>query len=254
MVNYCKTCGEPLSREVKFGDKIINLPLACKCQREEREQLEQQIARVKALLRNADIICEGYLEQYYLDMTFDKDDSTETKVSADMRRYVDKWDMVKENNLGLLLMGNYGTGKTFYASCIANAVRKKGEFVLIGTVSKLIRLMNDGFGKDRDEWESKIQSYPLMVLDDIGTERDTEYNYEQIENIIDLRYQAKKPLIVTTNLTTDAIKELASSNDIRKGRAWSRIRELCTTYVITGEDRRKTTAKEKRDAVKELFE
>lgn len=251
MIKYCDKCGEPLTREVQFGDKIMTLPLACKCQRQERMELEAQMKKDREILRNADIIRNGYLDRYYAELTFDKDDSAESKASKDMKRYAQKWQQMKEKNIGLLLMGGYGSGKTYYASAIANEVRRLGESVLIGTLSKLIQELNENYGRNREDWEEKIQTYPIMVLDDLGVERETDYNLEQMENIIDLRYRANRPLIVTTNLSPDEIKDI--KGDIRKERAWSRIREMCVPYVITGKDRRKDTGNEKIAVVREMF-
>jgi len=251
VITYCTKCGEPLSREIPFGDRTISVPLVCKCKREEREEFERQDKINREMLRNADIIRNGYLDRYYAELTWDKDDSPDSKASKDLRRYVAKWERMKEENIGLLLIGSYGTGKTFYASCIANDIRRQGEFVLIGTLSKLIAEMNADYGRNRTEWEEKIMSYPLMVIDDFGIERETDYNFEQIENIIDLRYRSHRPTIVTTNLSPDEIKNIRG--DIRKERAWSRIREMCTPYVITGKDRRKDTGNAKIERLKELF-
>lgn len=235
MVNVCPICGEPKAREVQFGGNTVTLPLACKCDRERQAELENEIAERRKVFRNSEIIRNGYLDTYYSELTFDVDDSPKSKASIDLKRYCEKWEAMKQKNIGLLLMGSYGTGKTFYASCIANEVRKQGDYVLIGTLSKLMQEMNADYGRDKAEWENKIKTYPLMVIDDLGVERDTEYSYEQIENIIDLRYRSKLPVIVTTNISKT---DLMNLNDVRKERVWSRLREMCTAYVITGKDRR----------------
>ena len=235
MVNVCPICGEPKAREVQFGGNTVTLPLACKCDRERQAELENEIAERRKVFRNSEIIRNGYLDTYYSELTFDVDDSPKSKASIDLKRYCEKWEAMKQKNIGLLLMGSYGTGKTFYASCIANEVRKQGDYVLIGTLSKLMQEMNADYGHDKAEWENKIKTYPLMVIDDLGVERDTEYSYEQIENIIDLRYRSKLPVIVTTNISKN---DLMNLNDVRKERVWSRLREMCTAYVITGKDRR----------------
>ena len=55
----------------------------------------------------------------------------------------------------------------------------------------------------RNEYISRLCRYPLLILDDFGMERGTEYGLEQVFNVIDSRYRSGKPLIVTTNLTLD---------------------------------------------------
>ena len=140
MVDKCPKCGEPKSREVQFGGNTITLPLACKCDRERQEELEREIAERRKAFRNGEIIRNGYLDTYYAELTFDIDDSPDSKASKDLKRYCEKWETMKEKNIGLLLMGSYGTGKTFYAypGCAAgrgfDELGEKG--VLCGTVSE----------------------------------------------------------------------------------------------------------------------
>lgn len=250
MVEICPKCGEPKSREVPFNNTVITLPLACKCDRERQEELEREIAERRKAFRNGEIIRNGYLDTYYAELTFDKDDSPDSNASKDLKRYCEKWEAMKEKNIGLLLMGSYGTGKTFYASCIANEIRKQGDYVLIGTLNKLMQEMNADYGRDKAEWENKIKTYPLMVIDDLGVERDTEFSYEQIENIIDLRYRSKLPVIVTTNISKSDLQNL---NDVRKERVWSRLREMCTAYTVTGVDRRVQKGRQKQAEFAELI-
>jgi DNA replication protein DnaC len=249
-VSVCPVCGEPTSRIVKFKDKEITLPLACRCAREAQAELDNQIRRDRIVFRNSEILRNGYLDRYYAELTFDKDDAPQSQESIDMKRYLSKWEQMKKKNIGLLLMGGYGTGKTFYASAIANGVRNLGDYVLIGTLNKLIHEMNDDYGSYKNEWEEKIKTYPLMVIDDLGVERDTDYSYEQIENVIDLRYRSKLPLIVTTNISKDDLKNL---NDTRKERVWSRLTEMCVPYAIKGADRRRNKAINKRADFNELM-
>ena len=50
----------------------------------------------------------------------------------------------------------------------------------------------------RNEYISRLCSFPLLIIDDFGMERGTEYGLEQVYNVIDSRYRSRKPLIVTT--------------------------------------------------------
>ena len=58
----------------------------------------------------------------------------------------------------------------------------------------------------RNEYISRLCHYPLLIIDDFGMERGTEYGLEQVFNVIDSRYRSGKPLIVTTNLTLDDLR------------------------------------------------
>ena len=77
------------------------------------------------------------------------------------------------------------------------------------------------------------------MIDDLAAERDTEYMWEQVMNVVDSRYRAGLPLIVTTNLTA---QELSSPSDVRKARVYSRLLEMCLPFHVEGADRRRVKA------------
>ena len=62
------------------------------------------------------------------------------------------------------------------------------------------------FGEERTSFLDSLGDYDLLIIDDLGVERNTEYAMEQIFSIIDSRYYSGKPLIVTTNLKLDELK------------------------------------------------
>ena len=96
----------------------------------------------------------------------------------------------------------------------------------------------------------RLCGYPLLVIDDFGMERGTEYALEQIYNIIDSRYRSRKPLIVTTNLT---LTELKNPQDTAHARIYDRLLELCTPIACTGPSMRKDIGQAKLDLLKTLL-
>ena len=108
-------------------------------------------------------------------------------------------------NLGLLLWGGVGTGKSFLAGCIANALMEQEVPVRMTNFARILNELNGSFS-GRNDIVDKFCRYPLLIIDDFGMERSTEYALEQIYNIVDSRYRSRKPLIVTTNLTLDEIR------------------------------------------------
>ena len=91
----------------------------------------------------------------------------------------------------------------------------------------------------------------MLILDDLGIERSTEYALEQVYAVIDERYKSGLPVIITTNLK---IAEIRNPEDVAYARIYSRILEMCTPVRISGEDRRKSIGKEKQQVVKEVLE
>ena len=117
-------------------------------------------------------------------------------------RYVEQWQTMRAENLGLFLWGGVGTGKSFLAGCIANALIEQEVPVHMTNFARILNELNSSFS-GRNEVVDKLCCYPLLVIDDFGMERGTEYALEQVYNIADSRYRSQKPLIVTTNLTLD---------------------------------------------------
>lgn len=82
----------------------------------------------------------------------------------------------------------------------------------------------------------------LLIIDDLGAERGTEYAVENVFNVIDRRYRSGKPLIITTNLH---ISMLTNEQSLDKKRIYDRILELCIPIGVNGASKRTATAKEK---------
>lgn len=231
----CSVCGEPLFMEVTlFGEKRL-WRRQCACRRKELAE-EEAYDRAQVLGEKRKRILEvGYLNPAYANYTFASVDDKESKVAKDMKQYADNFEKALKINKGIYLYGNAGVGKTFYASCIANEWRKKGGYVLIGSATDFIRYFTKNYGRNEDA-ENQIRTYPLMVIDDIGIERSNESTMSIMDEIIDMRYLAKKPLICTSNFAPES---LYSAEGAYGERIKSRLSEMCVSYPVTGKDRRK---------------
>ncbi|MCD8190266.1 MAG: ATP-binding protein [Clostridiales bacterium] len=177
--------------------------------------------------------------------------SAEDSPSIQMaRRYVEHWPQMKENNLGLLLWGDVGTGKSFTAACIANALLENGVPVLMTNFSKILNKMGGMYSEQRYRYIASLAEYELLIIDDLGIERSTDYAMEQVYAVVDERYKSNKPLIVTTNLT---ISQIRNAEDVAHARIYSRVLELCTPVQVRGTDRRTAIGRDKQTMVKELL-
>ena len=161
------------------------------------------------------------------------------------RRYVDHWEELYRENMGLLFWGRPGNGKTFAAACIANALLEREgirettvKMTTLGTV--LNRLLGMA-AQDKEWYLGSLRSCDLLILDDFGMERQTDYAREQVFGIIDGRCMAGKPLIVTTNLSLQELKEPA---DLAQQRICDRILAQCIPVCFSGESLRREKAKE----------
>ena len=133
------------------------------------------------------------------------------------------------------MYGTVGTGKTFAAACIANALIDKGYPCLVTNFTRLINTLS-GMYDGKQDYIDGLNRFALLVIDDLATEADTEYRNEIVYNVIDSRYRAGLPMIITTNLTGEEMKKPA---DVRKQRICSRLFERCIPVEVKGADRRR---------------
>ena len=255
---YCKKCGEPLKLGLditgpmaeRLGKKRY-VPRNCACMRmmfaaeAEIEQKRKQAEKIANIRR------DNLKAEKYRNSTFNKDDGRCEKLRNICENYVDKRKEMIDSNMGIAFLGSNGSGKTFWASCIANALIDAGATVYMSTLTKLIHDMNANYGEKREFLECKIKNVDFLILDDYGAERGTEYSLEQAFEIIDARYNAGKPLIITANLTEEVLNNPPAMN---YGRSYSRILEMCPLIIRAEGERRKEIAAEKRKAlIKMLF-
>ena len=161
------------------------------------------------------------------------------------RRYVQHWEEMQQENLGLLFWGRPGSGKTFAAACIANALLSRQEpgapSVKMTTFGTVLNRLPGMSAQDKDWYLGSFRNCDLLILDDFGMERQTEYAREQVFHLIDGRYLVRKPLIITTNLS---LQELKNPADMAQRRIYDRILELCIPVCFDGESLRQEKAKE----------
>ena len=156
---------------------------------------------------------------------------------------------MQKKNTGLLIWGGIGTGKSFFAGCIANALMEREVPVCMTNFARILNELNNSFS-GRNEVVERLCRYPLLIIDDFGMERDTNYALEQVYNIIDSRYRSKRPLIITTNLTLDEIRH---PQDVAHARIYDRVLEMCVPVSCFGTSIRKDTAQEQLNNLKSLI-
>lgn len=180
---------------------------------------------------------------------FANDDGANEKVSSIMRNYAENFDEMCEKGKGLLLFGKVGRGKSFLAACVGNYLIERGIPALMTNFSRIERESNRDFSK-RQEYFDALNKFPLLILDDLGTERDTKFMNEVVYTVIDSRAKAGLPTIVTTNLTAE---ELKSPANLTNQRVFSRLLELCIPIEVEGNDRRREKLRENFGAYKDLL-
>lgn len=138
---------------------------------------------------------------------------------------------------GIMFTGPVGTGKTHLAAAIANKLIDKLYTVVFGNVTDIITLIKSSYSAKGDMSEAEIintiTNIDLLVIDDLGKEYATENTRMLLYQIINRLYENEKPVIVTTNLTADA---LTVKYGERGQPIVSRLTEMCTPVVLGGND------------------
>lgn len=255
-IEYCSKCREPL-------EKVVNMPLfdgtgrsemskvhlACKCIREEKEKIRQrlehqermtEIAKIKNLSLIDDRLRYATLSNY--NITSDNE-----RVHRIASNYVKNFDEMLSNSQGLLFWGDVGTGKSYTAAAIANELMEQMHSVVMTSFVKLLQIIESG----KSDVIERVNRATLLVIDDFGVERNTDYALEQVYNIIDSRYRKRKPIIITSNVTINAMK---SCSDIRQVRIYDRIFEMCYPVKVDGTSFRKKEAAKKFEEMKQILE
>lgn len=231
---YCGKCHTPKQCAVEFAGIEKVVPCICHCKAEAIKQEEEQRQQRAFFERVQRYRRMGFPESDMGNWTFANDDRSNQKMSDAMQNYVKHFDEFRAKGKGLLLFGNVGTGKTFYAACIANALIDKGIPCLVTNFARIANTVQ-GLFEGRQEYYDSMNRFTLLLIDDLAAERKTEYMQEIVFNVIDARYRSGLPLIVTTNLTRE---ELQHPADITYQRTFSRLFEMCTPIEIDGKDRR----------------
>lgn len=221
----------------------------CKCAEQERDrENERRKAEERQRYINA-LRVNGIQDTELRGCTFEN--SRPEPMIGKARRYVEEWPRMKSENIGLLFWGNTGNGKTYTAACIANALISRGTPALVTSFGKIINAVTGMFADERIKYIESLQEFPLLVLDDLGTERNSSFALEIVYTVIDNRDKAKLPLIVTTNIP---ISELKQAPNMDYQRIYDRVLEMCVPLHFTGESLRKIAAAEKLEQARKLFE
>ena len=248
---YCSRCRTPRQKRLEIIGKLYEPRCMCACQTaayEQREQERKQQEFLDVVAKNRSV---GLTDPVLRKHTFENDLGYNHKQMKMAKRFVENWDEFRKNAMGLLLWGYVGTGKSYIAGCIANALLDKGVPVMMTNFTRMLNKLTDMYSGDRNAYIDSFNSFPLLIIDDLGVERNSEFAREQVFNIIDSRYRSQLPMIVTTNLTVDELKNPA---DLARARIYDRVLERCTAIKVNDQNIRKLNMAENLAKAKQFLE
>jgi DNA replication protein DnaC len=232
---YCGKCHT--KKQVRLtlpNGRVVTPHCICKCEKERLDKEEQEQKDRERLIQIERYRSVGFSDKELKKCRFSSDDGGNREVTKVAKNFVKNFDYMKKNGKGLIFYGGVGTGKTFIASCIANALIDECIPCMVTNISRIVNQLS-GMFEGKQNYIDSLNKYSLLIIDDFGMERSTEYVNEIVYNVIDTRYRSGLPLIVTTNLSENDLK---NPDDLAKQRIYSRILEMCFPVEVGGTDRR----------------
>lgn len=234
ILGRCEICKEV----IKYKTNKYEFMRDCKCMRKYR--VEAKLDKFKSL----SITDRNFKSDIFMNAKIDKN-GAEAELYRKIKNYVKGFDEVLKLNDGLLFKGNCGTGKTFLANCICNFLIDKGYAVLSFKLADYLRVLREDFEK-KTGLEGKlleaIKEADMLFIDDLGSEKLSEdWGKEKLCTLIDTRYSARKPILITTNLTATEMVDFLRYKNTDK--ILDRINQMTKTFDFTWETKRKPNKK-----------
>lgn len=231
----CPKCGGTLLKKLSDGTEVA---LECECMAKNR--VNKKIKKFQHL----SISDRNSGQDTFKHAVFSCVE--EEKLFKQMKKYVLGFKLAMQENAGLLFIGKPGTGKTFTANCIVNYLKANGYTVLSFSLAGYFRKIRDSYSSKEGNVESDllkaVKEADLLFLDDLGSEIISEgWGKEKLFSLIDERYRANKPIIVTTNLDMTELEELLKFNNVDK--ITDRLCEMTTVVPFTWNSKRKKMKK-----------
>lgn len=231
-VKHCANCGGALQTVVEFNGVQKFVSCICKCEKERRdkEQREKEAAQRRTMSRLL-----AFHDDVMKNWSFENDNGNNPRIFAALKNYVANFETLRADGHGLLLYGNVGTGKTYAAASVANALIDRDYSVLMTNFSRITNDLQESFN-GRNKKIDRLNDNDLLIIDDLAAERQTDYMNEIIYSVIDARYRINKPFIITTNLTMDCFK---NPPNVATARIYDRIIEKCFPIEVNGVSQRR---------------
>mgnify|MGYP002551602570 FL=1 len=207
---------------------------------EKKLELMQEFSkRVERIIKNSK------MSKRNLSYKFDnyEPNNSNRKVFNNLKKYSERLVNGIEKK-GLILIGNNGVGKTHLACSIANKLIENGTPVIYGTLINLLAELRNSYDIDKNISEMEIfklyENVDLLIIDDLGKEKPSEWGLEKLFTIINSRYENNLPVIITTNYNQKSLMERLSLNgEIETAKSIiSRLYEMCYLVKIDDIDHR----------------
>ncbi len=257
----CEFCGKKLYYEaaVLWGDSFAesqviwwsNEPDECDCESAQIAALKRQVmaadkreeARHNEITSSLRELCG--IKKRFWERTFDNfiADTPGRKMAYSAGiDYAHTFDDKAASGIGLYIEGTYGTGKTHLAAAIGLSLIEQEKSVIMLTSFDLLDKIKQSFDNDglsEQEITRRYKTCDLLIIDDLGKEQCTEWSMSILYSIINERYEAMKPIIITTNFSADDLIKILTpkgSGNQKAAAIISRLKEMSRTVTMAWED------------------
>ena len=224
----CEHCGADLpAKTVEFGGREVQIGYEfCHCEGATKERMvnmeRERLREIEEAARELDRKCAAAgIPKRYMRADHDKAEAVAAAV---------------EDGQGFYIYGGQGTYKTTLAMAVARILVARGAVVRVCVVPNLMEAMRSRTAEDRAVTE-RLSTCGVLILDDLGKESPTAYACERLFSIINDRYNAMLPVIVTSNYSRGDIARRLSEGDVGPSIA-SRLVETTRIVHLDGADRR----------------
>jgi DNA replication protein DnaC len=204
MDEKCPICGGTgiIRLDVPITDSRFGKAFYCKCKTEERRRKAMQKLRELSGITDAELE-QWTFEKFHLGGCEPAKGQTKAAAQGYMKKAVAFLQEFAENPSGwVVLQGEVGTGKSHLAFAVALHRIERAQPVYVSTAPDMLDVLRDAYNEEDGEFQrrfERIRSCPLLILDDLGSERLSDWAEERIYMLFNYRYQKRLPTLVTTN-------------------------------------------------------
>lgn len=214
---HCKNVVDPIEIKIEaLGIKRMVQP-ACECEAKEQKRLQEEAEKFQIQKDINKMFAFSDLGERYKNATLENFEARKGSDACKMFAEILVKEFEEWKEQALVFWGQVGNGKTHLAAAIANALKSKGCIVIFIKMTELLDLIKSTFGKDKkgnrvtdyskEDIIKALMLCDVLILDDIGAEKITDWVEDEVFKIIDGRYVRKKKIIATSNLEPQKLKE-----------------------------------------------